>query len=298
MNSTGDPSTLYAASAAAAGALVAIMGGFLISRVVGLLSQRDDLRSRRRQLDRRLQLAEEELSLIYTERLGVSVDWFDNAHLEEIIEQRGQIDIEAMTQDSNYVGTTEDEMRSVVTNRARQVRDAFTSIESAVPKGPVNDFAELGLEVPEGQEHVWIAVADAVREQRRPAGFGPLFSGSPIVLPSSGIEYRRQDQRIRDERQVRSQVAALTAEIALIDEEMSRLGNGLPRIMMSIGILGYFALGSVAFPLALLARNRVTDSPVARWAVWGLFLSGLIMLIGFLIWSAWPLRSRANRRQQ
>lgn len=293
MNSTADPSTLYAATAAAAGALVAIMGGFLISRVVGLLAQRDGLRSRRGELGQRLELAEKELSPIYTERLGVSVDWFDKAHLDEIIEQRGQIDIEAMTQESNYVGTTQDEMRSVVTSRARQVRDAFTSIESAVPNGPVGDLDDLGIDVPEGQERVWLAVADAVREQRRPAGVSPLLSAFPIVLPSSEIEYHRQDERIRDERRLRSQVAALTAEIALIDEEMNRLGNGLPRIMMSIGILGYFALGSVAFPLALLARNRVTDSPAARWGVWGLFLSGLLLLIGFLIWSAWPLRSRA-----
>lgn len=290
-----DPATLYAACAAAAGALVAIMGGFLISRVVGLLAQKEALRSRRRELDQRLHLAEAAFSSAHMERLGVSVGWFDDAHLDDIVEQRGQIDIEEMTQDSNYVGTTEEEMRQVVIERARQVRDAFARIEGDVPSGKLGDLTELGIDPPEGEAQVWEAVASAIRQRRNASpGISLVSPITPVVIPKSDIVYRRQDERIREERMLRSQVQALHAEVGLVDEELNRLGNGLPRIMISIAILAYFAFGSVAYPLALLASSRVTDSATARWSVWGLFLSGLLLLVGFLIWSAWPLRFKAT----
>lgn len=302
MSSAGDPATLYAASAAAAGALVAIIGGFLISRVVGLLAQKETLQLRQRELAQRLGLSSESLDAIHHERLAVSTDWFDQQHLNTIVEERGQVDVEAITGDSNFVGTTREEMRQVVERRAGQVQDAFAHIEAAAPTGAINDLSELDLSIPGGEEDIWEAVALAITRSRQPPRANPLWLAQPSVMvpvmPTPEIVYRRQDERIKDERQARAQVAALTAEVNLVDEELIRLGRGLPRLLMSIGILSYFALGSVALPLFLLARNEVTDSAFPRWGVWGLFVSGLCLIIGFLIWSAWPLRHSTSAQQE
>lgn len=301
MSQTSDPATLYAACAAAAGALVAIMGGFLISRVVGLLAQKEGLQLRRRELVRRTDLADQSLDALHRSRLSVTTSWFDRDHLKEIIECRGEVDIGALVNESKYVGTTQEEMHCLVRQRAVQVRAAFANLEAAVPSGPISeDLSGPGIEVPPGEQDIWSAVADEItrlREPRRSASYWDL-AVTAIRVPTVDIVYQRQDQLIRDERAAAAQVAALTAEAELVDDELRRLGSGVPRLLMSIGILAYFALGSVALPLALLARSRVTDGPMARWGVWGLFASGLVLLVVFLITSSWPLRHRAETRSR
>ena len=260
VSQAADPSTLYAASAAAAGALVAIIGGFLISRVVGLLAQKEALQMRRRELAQRVELAADALAAIHGERLAVSVGWFDDKHLRTIVAKRGLVDIEALTNDSDFRGTTREEMREAASRRAAQVQAAFARIEAVAPSGDVSDLSKLDITIPASEREVWQAVADAITRRRRPPATPSWLPGAGLIARPetlSDLQYRRQDQRIRDERQAGAEVTALEAANKLVDEELARLAAGLPKLLTSIGILAYFAFGKPYSP--------VTRSRTAPW---------------------------------
>jgi hypothetical protein len=107
---------------------------------------------------------------------------------------------------------------------------------------------------------------------------------------------RRQDQTIRDEEMLRAEPKALEIELDLVDQELVGLGAGLPTLLVGVGILTYFGLGGVAFPLALLARHNVPNGPLIRWIVWAVFLSGLALLIGFLLSSVASLKKGSRTK--
>ena len=263
---------------------------------------------RKREISGRIALKTTDAEEAYRERFANTVERFDDIRLKEIIELRGEINVEEFAEDFIFRGSDEEEMRRITQDRTEQVVAAFSAIEAEVPRGelPHNIFRKNPddpdsglLAVPTGKEAIWQRVAQEVARQRRRRDPWDVTAAIAALTPAAmtGIlGHQRQDQRIRDEREARAELAALTAEEALIEGEITRLSSGVPRLMLSIGLLAYFALGSVALPVVLLAMPDTPESGFARWGVTGLFGSGLMLLVVFLVSAAFPLRhQRATR---
>lgn len=285
-----DASALLTGSAAAAGALVAIVGGFLISRLVALQSEKERLQSRGRQLQRRLTLAEQHHRRVHGERMAVSLEWFEDGRtVDEMIAQRSNVDIEEFAADHRVAGMSRAEALEATAALRDKVNAAFEAFES-----------EDQVSVPDHEERIYGRVAKAI--ERRRAANNPWLSGLSVPdfdvtgLMRPEIVYQRQDQRIRDERSAEAEVAALNAEIELVTGDLRQVGR--PRgVVAAILILAYFAAGSVVFPLVMLAQDPITNSATIKAVVIGLFASGLTLLVGYLVWAALQLAPPLVRKE-
>ena len=220
-----DPSTLVLELVLAAGALVAILGGFLISRVVGLLTQKETLQMRRRELIGRTELGRRRLVHVHEERLAVSWEVIRRPSLD-IVEANGDVDAEAIVDDSDYRGTTREEMSELAEKRVRQVKTAFAQfkISNRGRRGTRSSQVSLVM-----KEKVWSLVARKLAERTQPAFLrltSPTIRASMVV---GDLPFQRQDQRIRDEEMLQANLMALEGELDLVNHELVALGAGSPR---------------------------------------------------------------------
>lgn len=81
-----DPNWLLSTEAQSAAALVAIIGGFLVSRLVSLSSEREGLRRRRREVAARRDLTSDEYEKIHRARLSQSQKTFTDHHLKDVVQ--------------------------------------------------------------------------------------------------------------------------------------------------------------------------------------------------------------------
>jgi hypothetical protein len=90
-NSSGmdNANWLLSALAQTAGALVAIVGGFLVSRLVGLSSQRNGLLARVAALKKRLEAADHKESAAREELVGWEKDLLASSLLWDLVEAGG-----------------------------------------------------------------------------------------------------------------------------------------------------------------------------------------------------------------
>jgi hypothetical protein len=275
-----DASALLTASAAAAGALVAIVGGFLISRLVALLSEKEGLERRLRTLLSRLALESDRQQAIRSERAAVSREWFEDGALDDVIlaVKADELDAEKIADEHAVRGMDWDESLQAAKELAKHVQEAVRRLRE-----------DRAAEAPSGEEKIYRRVYGTLYPLPFDEG---LIAGTWI--PTSDTVYQRQDQRIRDEQTAQAEMDALGAEIGIVQTEVETIAR--PRgVVAAIGILAYFAAGSVILPLILLAQQPVTNSSVIKALVIFLFVSGLALLIGFLIWSALQLRREPDQ---
>jgi hypothetical protein len=295
-----DPNWLLSTTAMSAAALVAIVGGFLISRVVALVTESHGLDRRILELTRRLDLKRYQLGEVTTERQAVCEDWFDDAHLKEYIATRGEDEslVDRSLRDWLPRGSTSKEMQPYAESLRERVSRAFSAIEAAYngPKFPPADVDELrndGVRFEAIDEKIFVRVAAAIAESRRPRSMLPELNVASLGITRSELPIARQDARIDQERSLAAEVAALDAEKAIGLE--ARRGLTRPReLWMAVAVLAYFALIGTVFPLILMAFDPVPHSQSVRVAVVAGFASGLVALIGFVAWAICQLRLTDN----
>jgi hypothetical protein len=292
---TPDPRWFYAAVVGASATLVAIIGGLLVSRLVGLSADRDGIERRLRELGARLSHAKAEHDRIHEERIAVSLDWFVNHHLEDFVARRGDVDIPAAIDDFCPRGSSFEEMEPVAIALASAVQRAFQQIEAEytggrLPPRTADEMIRDGLHVQPDEGRAYESVSAAIRNaQRQQSQFAPLMI--PPVTSTSELPVQRQDQRIRDEQAAASEAKSLRTQIEAADAELKRVGRPAG-IRSVIAVLGYIAAVGVVLPLWVLANEPRSDSGALRYAVLGLFVSGLIALVAYIAWSAYHIGPR------
>lgn len=160
----------------------------------------------------------------------------------------------------------------------------------------------LRVEYEEWEEYVYEAVYRRIREKipRRSSGIfaGVGFDPEDIIVPSA-LEPMPTVARGPT---VRERIGMLELELRALEVERSNLDGQLTRIAKPSGIgrgvaiLAYFATVGIAFPVSLMPVDRL-DSWV-RLAVIGSFVSGLALVIGYVIWLARTLSPPTGSRSR
>jgi hypothetical protein len=266
-------------------ALVAIIGGLLVSRLVALSAERSGLERRRRELElKHAGLEEGELALIRQERRATCRLWFEEHHRERVVAERGETDPEELL-DWLPRGTRPEEELAMAEDLVRRVKNAFEAIElrysTEPPLGDIEDLARAGVQVPAGDDDLWQAVVAFLESARRPRSpfdtpvfVRPLRDLSPLVA--------RHDQHISRERELEAARDATSAEIGLMDDELRRVGTPA-HVGLAFCVLGLFALAGAAFPIGVLSLDSTDNSSQMRVAVLIAFLLGLAALFSYLI---------------
>jgi hypothetical protein len=292
-----DPNWLLSSTAQAAAALVAIVGGFLVSRLVSLSSERGQMLRRREELGTRQRLKAAEYDGLHGQRLAGSTDTFIRWNLKDVVEGYGDVEARSLV-NSVPRGSSEDEMVPVAewlvstTQQAfREIQDRFSG--TLFPRGDTEFLKENGVDIPEGSEEIYAKVADTIAERRRRASGIPFMVSplpSEIFLPSSNLQIQRQDALIEREEAAHADLRAIDAEIALVDEQIRSVAapEGIGGTVIA---LAYLAVVGIIFPTVLMAWRPVPDGAGWRVIVVCAFVSGLVVLLIHLITRVRALRS-------
>jgi hypothetical protein len=291
-----DPDWLLSSTVQSAAVLVAIVGGFLVSRLVTLSAERGAIIQRRQQRNQLRQIKQAEYDEVHADRLALSSEWFVNHHQDQLLEARGSADVESLLEEFIPRGSSYQEMRQVAENLINSMQAAFRDIESKFPSGipprASSELRESGVTVPEGSEDIYESVASHIADERKPSRPRNIWESPAFTMPSKitpAIVYQRQDARIDLEMERNSELRALNSELALLDEELSTFKKP-EGIKGAIAVLIYLTLVGIALPTILMALRPVPDGPLSRAAIVAAFISGLIVLLVYLLFRVRSLR--------
>jgi hypothetical protein len=308
-----DPNWLYSTTAQSGAAIVAIIGGFLSARLLGLQSEKASLqreiadhKARTRLLEDRardLRLDEETMlvrgALVHVDHDRAFGD--PSPTVDELLSTR-----DLLYRDRQVVEQERDEFATRVSAAEDFVRDHRSTID--FERMSFDDWlptvqAEieyLGETVDiDSVERAFYRLRKKVEEERRraaPFGLGGLFDASALLSP---LKFHRPGERDPLDL-LREEVAKLEAELSMTREETRVLEERLaafaypPNLWFGFIALVYLAVGGVIIPLLALPRD---SNPAAlRITVLTLFVSGLAAVFAFLASQVLGITAGGQRR--
>lgn len=286
---TTDPNWLLSTAAQSGAALVAIVGGFLVSRLVTLSAEREGIKRRLREVRETRALTETHLDAVSAERDRVYRKWFREHHLDDVLTALGAVEPATLLAWMPR-GSTQEQMELEAEALVMEVREAAEAITTMYDsaKSPPDEVSLLradGLVVPEHLEAIYEGVARIIAKQRRPrSSWGMGYEGLvlPSLVPRSDLAYQRPDTNVQREQQLRGEVELLASDETRLVEALSSVER--PRFLrLGLGSFIYFALVGVLVPVVLMSLRPVPDALAARLVVALLFGSGLLSVVVYLV---------------
>lgn len=293
-----DPSTLLSALSQASAVLVAIIGGFLVSRLVAISSEREGIRRLVEAATGRIQHIESDLDQAHQTRLNRAKSYLYEEAVEKILEDPA-LDLDSLIQGRLLGGTAVDELKPYALSLRQRVQDAVKAINGKLRKGDtkaleLEALVERGLVIADADQDIY---EQAFKHRRRslpsPAGlamFGPSSYAdlSSVLRPgiisdaAHAASLRRQDEEIKTEADLRTQLRAAVAERDRLDEELARVGKPVG-VAAAMWMLGLLSLG-ILVPLIMMAFEPKGLDVVSKILLLGSFVIGLVAILWYVGW--------------
>jgi hypothetical protein len=297
--SQADPNWLMSTTAQCAAAIVAIVGGFLVSRVISI--QSGDSTTRRRLGEAGVRhdslVAARDLQRALLLRLDANDVLAEN--LRHIFSEDGQVtarDLLARTPSARW---TTEQMESFLETRLQVIREAFAAF-SGVPLAEFETFEWAAVRaatqlqsLSEADNALYSFVyneferrARHERLERESARFpygARLDIDGPSIVESTAEVNRRDDAA--------TALANVEREIALVESEQDYLRDSLRDLPASrdlwfgLGVLALFACSGVVLPIVMIAVVG-DDGPLSfdsKVTVIAGFAVGLVALAAYLV---------------
>ncbi len=292
-----DPSTLLAALSQASAVLVAIIGGFLVSRLVAISSEREGIRRLAEAAAGRIDHVESELNDARQTRLDRAERYFYKEAVDKFLEDPA-LDLDALIHELVTRGTEEEELRPYAVSLRERTADALKSIKGKLKPGDttsleLDHLVNRGLKVEDPDVDLY---EQAFQHQRAKLPAPPAINmfqyGSPYDLSRLTaaikpawiyeMDARRMDEEIRAESDLRTQLRAATAERDRLKDEMIRVGKpaGVAAAMWMLGLL---SLG-ILVPVVMMAFE---PKDLDIWSKGGLLASFFMGLAAILWYVGW-----------
>jgi hypothetical protein len=294
-----DPNWLYSTTAQCTAALVAIIGGFLVSRVVSIASSREALERRLREVRSDLVPVVRSHDEVLAEILADDTESFLYDAQDQLVEGvlRGwEPDAEELIEAGiDPGGRSAAEYQPAIAEQVDKVQEALGHVRQLTEDQWPSDADEMraatGVEIDDRDAWIWKRLLkERNRVRRDPFGIAErLFpaldipdlshlrlsgAGSPAGTAGPSAE--------QEERALSAQREALTTRQTQLEEELADLRD-TASLVEPIFVLSGFALVGLVLPLALLALDPVPTSPWMRGAVVLLFTAGLVMLVRYFV---------------
>lgn len=317
-----DPSWLLAAVMQSTAALVAIVGGLVVSRLLSLAAERSTLERQIAMLNGRMNQASREAERLRSEMVAADAakaidDWLDallksgkpdlpNEELLEVRNPGGWL----VEDYEPHITALKREFRSVVEEIIRlHNEDRFTDLEDTDLPADCDDLRQFGVDVPSEPEHkdIWDTVLTEWRngeiaERRKSRPRNPLggvfdmphYDLSAITLPDDVRRSAALHRRNEDEREYLARVAeadALDSEIEVLRASLVEATDPR-RLWQGFAILVVFALLGIVYPMTLMAVGDQGTAAQSRWLVVAAFSIGLAGLFWYIALFVRDLRRR------
>lgn len=282
-----DPNWLLSTTAQSAAAIVAIVGGFLVSRLVSLSAERNGLGRRRDELDRLIEVKIAELEGIQARIDHQAREWFFGEAMVDLIEADDTPDPDQLVSRYSQAGWSPEDSRAAAERLVAVVRAGLAAFEKNPYEFVANHedpawLAAAGVPIESGWEEVSKRAAAAIieagveRESDDPYG---LLMPNNLALDHGE---NRHDARISRLESVSSDIETLGAEREIVIGTLARVGRP-EGVILGIGVLVGFALVGIVFPLIVLAIRPVPTSPWMRFAVVAGFVAGLGAVVAYIV---------------
>jgi len=301
-----DPAWLLSTAATAAAALVAIVGGLLVSRVVSIATERSGLLHSRDDLRARLHQARQHSADLEQRMLAWDADEIIQNHYEDLAALPEDPDLASMIRRSK-VSCTPEEIHPFVDHELKRLRAARDVLErlfvEGAPDESMDELVDAGIvAVPPGEEDQYEATFwQLAREnpRRRPAGpFDSLLqhvSMDAVSRTMTGIrsvhEQSQYAQEARDAEHGRHEVGALEVQLEQVELALTRVSHPAS-VGWGAAVLAYFATVGTLFPLVVMAADF--HRWWVPWLVVTLFATGLLALLGYVVRSVRRMTSGDN----
>jgi hypothetical protein len=291
-----DPNWLMSTAAQSAAAIVAIVGGFLVSRLIAANSEKAALRRRLQEVNLRVtqstsDQAQAEASLLTFEASALVQD-----NVDFIMAKNGGVTADELLQRSPRTQWTGEKLAPQLSALLEDYARAFTAL-SELPDGLLDQEwkgVTVGLELgdlSEEQDEIWSSVYSEltyrflVKKKPRTSGLTTaIMDPMPPRLferDTSGSGVRRQLAEARPATQ--RHLATAQSEAKYVQQAI----EGLPSasdLWGGFAVLAFFSISGVLLPLFAIATQSSEVLSFERKAmVIGGFVAGLLVLAGYLV---------------
>lgn len=289
-----DPNWLFSTAAQSAAAFVAIVAGFLVSRLLALSAERNGLESRLRDVRAQLKGKQRDLQEVQDRLLRWDVsDFFDNDTLDLVIEKQGNISLTEVMTEAISCSRSDEELQPFYDKIVAATRNALSLFREDRNDGfesqqQFYDYLERkGLVLSNLERRVYLRVRRFLREQEEK---NTRFA-SAIVPTLSALamkpEYLRADE-LNSYRQLERDIELIERDKKSLEAIESDLTDqltyaGKPEgVNWGLAVLAYFSVVGIILPLALTPMAPDHFSGLFRWGVFILFLSGFLFFFLYL----------------
>lgn len=320
LGTTADVNWLLSAIAQSAAALIAIVGGLLVSRYVSLHAEQQGARRRADDLRRRWSEAEDQL----IERKGDldlhQVDEFldDNVVFQAILDAGGEATVDQVL--SEMDADVADLNRDVLEERFATLQDELVqAVLKLLPDVPQQEDHETWVDfkrnrdLPIGNRSAWEWVYEKACDEKRREAKKEAAKGKPFTSSYDDTAIRRIVQQASSQgygiraavtsqhavahvNALRERIEATQAEVRALQQEhrlaeelfdATRQPEGFGLALQVLATLATLGMGT---PVALMAFSPTTMPAPLRALVVALFFSGVALLLRFLFVYAYYLR--------
>jgi hypothetical protein len=298
-----DPGSLLSTLAESAAAIVAIVGGFLVSRLVAISSERDGLKRQHQHARDQLSHATTEYDQAHEYRLRQSQRWFREQILDDLIGVKPE-DVNRDELFANNIprGSSEEELAPYLDELIERVRAATAAVVSHLRSTDdrrlgLKTLENRGMPVAETDREIYELVTDWVAE-KLPSNSSPL-SMAGMRLPrirnavAISTDMRRFDESLRDEHEQSARKRLLETEADRLQREVELAGRP-SGVTPAIIILALYSLVGIVAPVVVIA---ISPKRLASWIVWVLvaaFVAGLVAVLGYMFWYARTLNDQLH----
>lgn len=294
---------LLATFAQSAAAIVAIIGGFLVSRLVAISSERENIKRQLKEAKINSKLLAKEWKSVHEYRLENSIStfegWLQEALLDEWAELK-DLTPEELALGRIPRGSSIEEMTPYAAALHDKVATAFSNIGDQLQDGDnkalsLEKLKKRGLKINKEDEDLYESVFDSVVGML-PDAYTELASGIRTqdlvanlrvanIKPAwqHETEMRRLDESIQDELSLRSQLDATEQAVKRLRHDLLVFAQPVG-VRAAIGILAVFSVLGIVAPLAVMT---FVPTPINGYVIKGLFVSfvlGLTAVLGYIAW--------------
>ena len=298
-----DPNALLSTLSQSSAAMVAIIGGFLVSKLVAISSEREALKRQLKTARQHLKHIQPAYDDAYRYRLGNSKDTFSGLIQEELVDAGlNEVDYEALATENIPRGSSVEEMLPFAITLHERVKKAYETISPLLKDAysdsslDLDDLKKRGLKVAEEDESIYEDVFYKLKSQlpeQPTTNFMGILAKAPnfnmgaigAIKPawSHDIDARRLDESIREEQELKEQLVATESEISRLTYDLEKLGKP-DGVMPAVSILSSLSLLGIVFPVIVMAFSPAKLSAGLATALIGSFVVGLVSVLGYIVW--------------
>lgn len=294
--SSWDPSSLLATLSQASAVLVAIIGGFLVSRLVAISSEREGMRRLLAAASGRISHIASDLDDARHLRFGrVKRDFWGMA-VDRFLEDQ-KLDVDKLVNQNVPPGTKAEELKQYAIALREETLRLKDEIRMTIMARDTNavKFADLvsrGLKVetlnPTFQQRVFEYLRKELPAPRNPFGIPIIEPLSLLLLPPKPDwvherDARRADEEVRAEADLKTQLKSALAEQDRLKDELIRIGRPIG-VLSAIWVLGILSILGIFVPVVVMAYEPNGLEDWAKVALISSFVAGLMAILGYVIW--------------